>query len=156
MSIDDQELRAIQFLAERIRKNTPGAGLWDSAGFAANLRKLAGRNLHMTVEHVIRHAADPNAKTPGVLLGAYTPEAPSSAGKPHPPKAKDQCRRCGLPKPCACEREQLAYDHNLEPHREHIADDAITAALASAKGADVVRAVLRARTNDATTTEETA
>lgn len=107
--IDDQELRAIQFLAERVRKATSGAAPWDSAGLAANLRKLANRNLHMTVEHVLRHAADPEAKTPGVLAGSYTPPAPTSGGRPGPLRREEQCPRCGERKGdyCACSREYM-------------------------------------------------
>lgn len=120
MSIDDQELRAIQFLAERVRKATSGAAPWDSAGLVANLRKLTDRNLHMTIEHVMRHAADPKAKNPGVLAGSYTPPAPTSTGIPRPPKRAKQCSRCGGRKgDCACRREHLAatYDDETEIQR---------------------------------------
>lgn len=92
MPIQDDELRAIAFLAQRIRRSTPGAGPWDEHGLMSNLRKLQNRNLHMTTEHVLRHAADPKAKSPGVLLAGFTPAAPSNAGTPHPPKKVDECR----------------------------------------------------------------
>lgn len=109
MSIDDQELRALHFLALRVRRATSGAGPWDADGLMTNLRKIADRNLHLTVEHVLRHAADPNAKTPGVIVGSFTPEAPKATPKLHPPKKADECRHhpgqypppyCG---PCATE-----------------------------------------------------
>lgn len=142
--IDDQELRAIQFLAERVRKATNGAAPWDSAGLAANLRKLATRNLHMTIEHVLRHAADPDAKTPGVLLGAYTPAAPTSGGRPQPPRKHEQCTRCGGMLPdCACRREHLAVTYDDETGAESLqgldkrtAVEAARAALVAAKTAD--------------------
>lgn len=92
MSIDDQELRAIHFLALRVRKVTAGAGPWDADGLMSNLRKIADRNLHMTIEHVLRHAADPNAKTPGVLAGSYTPVAPTPTRRTSPPKRAEECR----------------------------------------------------------------
>lgn len=90
MPIDDRELAAIAFLAMRVRKTTHGAGPWDELGLVANLRKLQDRNLHMTIEHVLRHAADPKAKNPGVLLGAFTPEAP----KPGPARAPKKAEEC--------------------------------------------------------------
>lgn len=135
--IDDQELRAIQFLAERVRKATSGAAPWDSAGLAANLRKLADRNLHMTIEHVLRHAADPAAKTPGVLAGAYTPPAPTSAGRPHPPRKHEQCTRCGGMLPdCACKREHLAATYDDETPAERMdREAAMAAARAALRGA---------------------
>lgn len=142
MPIDDQELRAIQFLAERVRKSTSGAAPWDSAGLTSNLRKLASRNLHMTIEHVMRHAADPAAKTPGVLAGGYTPDAPTSSGIPRPPKRAEQCPRCGGRKGgCYCRLEHLAaaYDDEdtaVEPVDKQTALEAARAALVAAKGND--------------------
>lgn len=118
--VDDQELRAIQFLGERIRKATHGCGVWDEPGFTANLNKLRHWNLHLLAEHVIRHAADPKAKTPGVLLGSFTPSAPTGGSRPAPLKAAEQCKRCGGRKgTCACTREHLAASDDetaaLEP-----------------------------------------
>lgn len=95
MPIDDQELRAICLLALRVRRQTSGAGPWDEVGLLRNLRKLKDRNLHMTIEHVLRHAADPTAKTPGVLLGAFTPAAPTGAGRAQPPRRSEMCLTCG-------------------------------------------------------------
>lgn len=110
MPLDDQELRALAFLALRVRKATFGCGPWDEAGLMANLRKVANRNLHMTIEHVLRHAADPNAKSPGVLAGSYTPPAPK-AERFRPLKASEQCRRCGGQRgACGCQLEDLAVD----------------------------------------------
>lgn len=93
--MNDQELRAVAFLALRVREQTSGAGKWDEAGLMSNLRKLQNRNLHMTVEHVLRHAADPAAKTPGVLAGAFTPPAPSGHQPWRPPKKDEACYVCG-------------------------------------------------------------
>lgn len=140
--IDDQELRAIQFLAERVRKATSGAGPWDSHGLTANLRKLAGRNLHLTIEHVLRHAADPKAKNPGVLLGSYTPEAPTSAGHPHPPRREEACPICGGHLgACPCQRAPRAYDEDTAPstQRPRPADPATKAAAIAAARAELVR-----------------
>lgn len=91
MSIDEQELRALAFLALRVRKATHGCAPWDEPGLMANLRKIQNRNLHMTIEHVLRHAADPNAKSPGVIVGSFTPEAPKAA-RFTPPKRHEECK----------------------------------------------------------------
>lgn len=107
MPLDDQELRAVQFLGERVRKATPGCGVWDEPGFTANLVKLRHWNLHLLIEHVIRHSADPKAKTPGVLLGAYTPTAPAVEMAHQPLRREEQCARCNGPKGrCHCTRER--------------------------------------------------
>ena len=116
MSADDQELRALAFLALRIRRATNGAGPWDEDGLMTNLRKIQNRNLHMLVEHTIRHAADPAAKTPGVLAGSFTPPAPKAESRTwKPPKKSEECTRhpgqwptaCG---PCATENTPAYYD----------------------------------------------
>lgn len=93
MAVDDQELRAIAFLAQRIRRSTSGAGPWDDEGLISNLRKIQNRNLHHVIEHVIRHAADPKAKNPGVLAGSFTPGPPEmKPGRAEPPRREDECQ----------------------------------------------------------------
>jgi hypothetical protein len=132
MSIDDQELRALAFLALRVRRATPGAGPWDENGLMANLRKIANRNLHMTIEHVLRHAADPKAKTPGVIQGSHTPAAPVADKRAHPPKRHEACPRCGGFKGnCACQHESRAWDDDerTEPMTKQAALAAARAAL---------------------------
>lgn len=117
MSIDEQELRAIAYLAIRVRKATFGCAPWDELGLMANLRKIQNRNLHLTIEHVMRHAADPNAKSPGVLAGSFTPEAPK-AERYTPPKKHQECKihpgqwasSCG-----GCRSTELAGDGPDKP-----------------------------------------
>jgi hypothetical protein len=142
MSIDDQELRALAFLALRVRKATNGAGPWDEPGLMANLRKLQTRNLHLTIEHVLRHAADPAAKSPGVLLGSFTPEAPKAGGGHWmPPKRDEECPKhpgkhrdsCG-----GCVADELAVEYD-EP-----APTPIKATGDATTWADRIRADLRA------------
>lgn len=109
--MDDQELRAIAFLAMRVRRATTGAGPWDEDGLMTNLRKIQNRNLHMSIEHVMRHAADPKAKTPGVIQGSHTPTAPVEDNRARAPKKHEQCDRCGGWKNnCACQHESRAWD----------------------------------------------
>jgi hypothetical protein len=114
MPVDDQELRAIAFLAIRVRRATHGAGAWDEDGLMVNLRKIANRNLHLVIEGVMRHAADPKAKTPGVILGRFTPEPPQG-DHPHPVTRDRQCSRCGGELPsCACTRESRAVEYESD------------------------------------------
>ncbi len=115
MPITEQELRAIAYLALRVRKSTSGAGDWNEMGLMSNLRKIQNRNLHMTIEHVLRHAADAKAKNPGVLLGSFTPDAPTSAGPPHPPKREETCRVPG--------HEGYRRDHCGGCHADALAGD---------------------------------
>lgn len=136
MSADDQELRALAFLALRIRRATSGAGPWDEDGLMTNLRKIQNRNLHMLVEHTIRHAADPAAKTPGVLQGTFTPEAPVPDNRARPPKRAEQCPRCGgFRGSCACQHEHRADDEDLPP---------MPPVEPTLRGAELVRAAMNA------------
>ncbi len=143
MPCDDQELRAIAFLAMRVRRSTYGAGPWDEAGLMTNLRKIADRNLHMTVEHVLRHAADPKAKSPGVIVGHWTPEAPKDEPKRvGPPKRDQECPHhpgqyadnCG-----GCQADQRADDEHASPPRPREPVDPTAPAAA-------IRAALRGAT----------
>lgn len=94
MPTNDRDVQALTYLALRVRAETHGAGPWDEHGTAANIAKLKGRNLALTAESIVRHAADPKAKSPGVLLGAYTPAAlPADTGKRGNPKAGQDCPR---------------------------------------------------------------
>lgn len=112
--LNDQDARALTYLALRIRTETHGAGPWDEHGTAANIAKLHGRSLAMTAEDIIRHAADAKARTPGVLLGSFKPKPVSQEstkrGNPkpgqdcgsHPGFWADTCSTsgpCAAPKP---------------------------------------------------------
>lgn len=91
--MDDQEMRALTFLAMRVRKATHGAGPWDEVGVMANLRKVQAQSLAHTIEAVIRHAADPKVKSPGVIASPFTPKKlPDVAPRgPFPPKRNEEC-----------------------------------------------------------------
>lgn len=137
MPIQDDELRAIHFLATRIRRATAGAGPWDEHGLMVNLRKVQNRNLHMTTESVLRHAADPKAKSPGVIVAAFTPPPPSNEGTPHPPKKADECRLHPgqYASTCAtCITEPTRAYHDDEDPPPMTATQALAAARAAARG----------------------
>jgi len=86
----EQDARAIAYLAGRLRDETHGAAKWDQPGIWAIVSGLIGRNLAVTIEQVTRHAADPEAKTPGAILRPFTPEAPGRQPA-RPPKRADEC-----------------------------------------------------------------
>jgi hypothetical protein len=113
MPTNDQDARALTYLARRLRTETHGCREWDDAGTYAKIAELIGQNLALTVERVLCHATDPEARTPGSLHRPFTPPKPSSQepARPHPPKRHEQCRRCGGVLPaCACTRDHLAAE----------------------------------------------
>lgn len=93
--LNDRDAAALTYLAMRIRAETYGAGAWDEPGTASMIAKLRGRSLALTTEHIIRNAADLKAKTPGVLLGAYTPSAPPADTSRRHPRPEEACKTCG-------------------------------------------------------------
>ena len=107
---NERDLRALAYLATRLRAETMGAGRWDDNGIWPILKKLEGQNLAVVIERVARHAADPEAKTPGAILRPFVPQAVVESRHPHPLRAGDpeECRthagqhrdHCG---PCASE-----------------------------------------------------
>ena len=107
---NERDLRALAYLATRLRTETMGAGKWDDNGIWPILKKLEGQNLAVVIERVARHAADPEAKTPGAILRPFVPQAVVESRHPHPLRAGDpeECRihkgqhrdHCG---PCASE-----------------------------------------------------
>jgi hypothetical protein len=111
--INEQDARALTYLAMRIRQETYGAGPWDEHGTFTNIRKLTGRSLALTAESIISHAADPAAKTPGVLAGPFRGTKPSEREpeKFRPPKADEACPVCGgwCP-PGDCVRDRFVAD----------------------------------------------
>jgi hypothetical protein len=95
MPLNEQDVRALTYLAKRIRTETHGAGQWDEAGTAAKISELKGQGLAQAAERVIRHAADREARTPGAILRPFTPAAqPVSQRNPFDPTtACDICER---------------------------------------------------------------
>lgn len=94
MPTTKRDLQALQYLAQRLREETTGAGKWHDNGLTAVLSKLEGHNLAMTIERVCRHSADPDAKTPGAIERPFVPDL-EPPGPPRPPKPSEACRTCG-------------------------------------------------------------
>jgi hypothetical protein len=91
MPVTDQDARALTYLACRIRKETHGARAWDEAGTYSVVAELIGHSLATTTERVIRHAADPEAKTPGAIKRPFVPAA-AEPGPRFPAKPGEDCR----------------------------------------------------------------
>lgn len=139
----DQDARALTHLARRLRTETHGAGEWDEAGIYAVVAELIGQNLEITCERVLRHAADPEARTPGAIRRPFTPPAasektPTKRGNPkpgegcpsHPGYWADTCDTSG---PCAA---PAPYDDAPVPPPSWEPGDAKA-------GADLARALMR-------------
>jgi hypothetical protein len=68
MPVTDQDLRALTYLARRLRDETHGCAAWDEAGTYAVLKtELAEQSLPHAVERALGRATDPEAKTPFAL-----------------------------------------------------------------------------------------
>lgn len=95
MPTNDQDLRALTYLARRLRDDTHGCNQWDEAGTFACLKEaLAGQNLHIACQRVLGHATDPEAKTPGAIKRPFTPEPTSEPARvPYDPRKI--CHICG-------------------------------------------------------------
>lgn len=139
MSIDDQQIRAIAFLAARCRPT--GSKPWDEAGIAANLRKIAHVDSAEVIIATIRAATNRKADTPGVIpnmTGEHWRERVTERQPARPPRREDECKThagqwadsCG-----GCRVGDLpGYgDDEPDPHPFSHADAAFDASLARAQ-----------------------
>lgn len=119
MPLTDQDARALTYLARRLREDTYGANEWDVPGVYAVVSELIGQNLATSVESVTRHAADPEAKTPGAIRRPFTPPPAVGARQPYEHLApEDRCRICS----------KSRTDCGRNPHGEHEFEPDIRAA----------------------------
>lgn len=118
MPTNDQDVRALVYLASRLRNETHGCREWDAHGTAAVFaRELTGKNLRIAVEEVLAHACDPEAKTPAAIKRPFKPE-PVEAPKRIAPKRGECCSvhpgqyadNCG-----GCRADVLAGDDPARP-----------------------------------------
>jgi hypothetical protein len=147
---NDQDIRALTYLARRLRDETHGAGKWDEAGtYAVFTDVFAGQNLATTMERVLGHATDIEAKTPGAVRRPFTPPPPKLQ-RAYAPKAADECHvhpgnyatNCR-----GCAADQLAQEDDPPKPRRDTHDVDVKAA------ADHARELMRAAKTD---TEEDA
>jgi hypothetical protein len=111
MPTTDQDLRALTYLASRLRDETHGCAQWDEAGTFACLKDaLHGQNLLISMQRVIGHATDPDAKTPGAIKRPFVPQV-ASAPTRQPFDPRKTCATCSLLEP-RC-RELHRDDHEF-------------------------------------------
>lgn len=91
MTTNEQDARALAYLAARIRNETYGANKWDEPGIWVECKALIGQHLITAIERVTRHAADPDAKTPGAIRRPFLPQTTAHTPKQHPPKRDAEC-----------------------------------------------------------------
>lgn len=130
MPTNDQDARALTYLARRLRTETQGAGQWDEAGTWTYVSKLIGANLAIAVERVTRHAADKEARTPAAIERPFVPDAQAAPSRPEPVPVHLRCRVCDKPN-----HAHTSRDHNFEQRADlKRAPDAIHAIVEEAKG----------------------
>lgn len=93
MSISKDQARMLTALAIACRP--VGASKWDESGTFTNIGRIAHWPIAMVCEHVIAHASDPAAKTPGVIGSSYTPQPQHASLSPRNPKPQEACAHCG-------------------------------------------------------------
>lgn len=123
MPTTKRDLQALQYLAQRIRQETLGAGPWHDNGLTAVLSRLEGHNLAITIERVTRHAADPEAKTPAAIERPFVPDAPTPpARQPAKAGSREECRlhpgQWAPPSCGSCRADALAGDEPTPPRRD--------------------------------------
>ena len=113
--ITPQQAWAIGHLVHELRP------AWEAEGVVAQVKRVADRNPVMVALACIRAAADPDAKTPGVIPtnGTHWNEGIKQAPNEwHPPKREQECTlhagqyagSCN-----GCRADQLAGDRTLPP-----------------------------------------
>lgn len=119
MSISKDQARMLTALAIACRP--VGAPTWDEEGTFRAIGKIAQWPIGMVCEHVIAHAQDAKAKTPGVIGSSYKPEVSAGTAKRGNPKRDQECpdHPGQWPDNCAgCRVEPIAayYDPEPDPH----------------------------------------
>jgi len=136
MSIDDQQIRALAFLAKSCRPT--GARRWDEAGIVAAIAQVRSRSLPEVAMAVIRAASDRDCQTPGVIPSNGSHWAESVSVRPAVVESAPvgtRCTVCGNPKP-----PSVGADHYYSPPREvdvetyHAKVQALRAELAPTSG----------------------
>lgn len=103
---------------------------WDTAGILSALQRCAGRNEFDVAVAAIKAAADPGAKTPGVIPsdGPHWRERVSAERTPRNPMPHEECRAhlgqfrgsCS-----GCRADALAHDIDTQPHQPMTRDQAL-------------------------------
>lgn len=91
MPTTERDIQALTYLAMRLRAETPGARTWDEPGTATVFAAMKGHNLAISVERVLKHATDPEARTPGAINRTFTPKRDQHPRGAFPPKSGEEC-----------------------------------------------------------------
>lgn len=126
MPMNDQDARALTYLARRLRTETNGACEWDEAGVFSVVSSLIGQQLATSVERITRHAADPEAKTPGAINRPFVPDAqgPQRPREPKPEEAVCACGRVGYHRHADTDYRAPETAEKIRAAREAIAKNA--------------------------------
>lgn len=111
MTTTDQDARALTYLARRLRDDTYGCGKWDENGTYAEVSKLVGQNLAVTIERVVAHACDPAAKTPGAIRRPFVPTHDHQTRPRDVAELHSRCQVCSNPEDVC--RRLWADDHEF-------------------------------------------
>lgn len=112
MPLNDQDARALTYLVRRLREETLGAGKWDETGIYAVVSELIGQHLATSIERVVGHATDAEARTPGAIRRPFTPSSKPTSRPLEHLKPEDRCKTCAKSKP-DCQRNPHG-DHQFE------------------------------------------
>jgi len=113
MTMNQRDAQALTYLAGRLREETRGASKWDEHGTYTVVARLIGQNLATSIEQVVRHAGDVEAKTPGAIQRPFLPPPAAPDNKARPPRRDEECQmhpgkfaeNCG-----GCHADELAGD----------------------------------------------
>ena len=117
MTVTDQEIRALTFLAKACRPT--GAARWDEAGTVAAIAKVRDRQLATVAMAVIRAAADRDVESPGVIPTNGSHWAESAAVASYIPNVIPPAERCGI---CNKARAKCVSDPR-HADDDHVFDD---------------------------------
>ena len=117
MTVTDQEIRAIAFLAKACRPT--GAARWDEAGIVAAIAKVRDRQLATVAMAVIRAASDRDVESPGVIPSNGSHWAESAAVASYIPNVIPPAERCGI---CNKARQKCQTDPR-HADDDHVFDD---------------------------------
>jgi hypothetical protein len=95
MTTTTRDAQALTYLATRLREETHGCGKWDQNGTYSVISELVGLSLTDTLNRIIGHALDPEARTPGAIKRPFVPKVSTDPSRPTPPKVDEACRACG-------------------------------------------------------------
>ena len=116
MPLTDQDIRALTFLAKRVRDETCAsnsrARQWDEDGTYANIAKVRHMHLADVTLSTIRAADDPAAQTPGVIANTQAPNWQERGTRPVEREPYDRHSFCGT-----CGQTQSRCESN--PHADH-------------------------------------